>query len=136
MPTDPARARAVFLRVARETDSTARAFVLSSECGGDIDLRSAVESLLQSRMDGEDRAAPDSDSGSTHVGGIPPPGFSPSVGGGASAALFAGRYRLEQKLGEGGMGEVWAAEQQMPVMRPVALKLIKAGLDSRCLLAR
>jgi serine/threonine protein kinase len=41
-----------------------------------------------------------------------------------------GPYRLLQKLGEGGMGEVWEAEQTEPVRRKVALKLIKLGKDS------
>jgi non-specific serine/threonine protein kinase/serine/threonine-protein kinase len=47
-----------------------------------------------------------------------------------------GPYRLLQKLGEGGMGEVWLAEQTEPVHRRVALKLIKAGMDTRQVVAR
>ncbi len=47
-----------------------------------------------------------------------------------------GRYRLVQRLGEGGMGEVWLAEQTDPVHRPVALKVIKAGMDSAQVVAR
>jgi len=47
-----------------------------------------------------------------------------------------GRYRLQQKLGEGGMGEVWEAEQTEPVHRQVALKLIKRGMDSAQVVAR
>ena len=47
-----------------------------------------------------------------------------------------GRYRLLEKLGEGGMGEVWVAEQKEPVRRRVALKLIKAGMNSREVIAR
>jgi tetratricopeptide (TPR) repeat protein len=46
------------------------------------------------------------------------------------------RYRLLQKIGEGGMGEVWLAEQEEPVRRQVALKMIKAGADNREVIAR
>ena len=44
--------------------------------------------------------------------------------------VIAGRYTLVEKIGEGGMGEVWVAKQTEPVKRKVALKLIKAGMDS------
>jgi serine/threonine protein kinase/tetratricopeptide (TPR) repeat protein len=47
-----------------------------------------------------------------------------------------GPYKLLQKIGEGGMGVVWMAEQQEPVRRRVALKLIKPGMDSQQVLAR
>jgi len=47
-----------------------------------------------------------------------------------------GPYRLLQRLGEGGMGEVWLAEQARPVRRQVALKVIKARMDSAQVLAR
>ena len=53
-----------------------------------------------------------------------------------AAGTVIGRYRLLQKIGEGGMGEVWLAEQQEPVRRRVALKLIKAGMNSREVIAR
>jgi non-specific serine/threonine protein kinase/serine/threonine-protein kinase len=47
-----------------------------------------------------------------------------------------GRYKLLEPIGEGGMGSVWVAEQTQPVRRKVALKLIKAGMDSKAVLAR
>ena len=55
---------------------------------------------------------------------------------GRAAALSFGRYRLLQRVGEGGMGEVWLAEQTEPVRRQVALKVIKAGMDSAQVVAR
>jgi serine/threonine protein kinase len=47
-----------------------------------------------------------------------------------------GPYHLLQKIGEGGMGEVWVAEQHKPIHRRVALKLIKAGMDTKQVIAR
>jgi eukaryotic-like serine/threonine-protein kinase len=47
-----------------------------------------------------------------------------------------GPYHLLEKIGEGGMGEVWVAEQHKPLHRRVALKLIKAGMDTRQVIAR
>ena len=54
--------------------------------------------------------------------------------GGPGTAI--GRYHLVQRIGEGGMGEVWLAEQKEPVRRRVALKLVKAGMNTREVMAR
>ncbi|MEQ1904214.1 MAG: serine/threonine-protein kinase [Pirellulaceae bacterium] len=51
-------------------------------------------------------------------------------------SMIADRYRLIEAIGEGGMGTVWYAEQLSPVKRKVAIKLIKAGLDSQSVLTR
>ncbi len=50
--------------------------------------------------------------------------------------IIAGRYKLLQQIGEGGMGTVFMAEQEQPVRRKVALKIIKPGMDSRQFVAR
>jgi len=50
--------------------------------------------------------------------------------------VLAGRYKLVEEIGEGGMGAVWLAQQTAPVRRTVAVKVIKAGMDSRVVLAR
>ena len=50
--------------------------------------------------------------------------------------MIAGRYTLQEKIGEGGMGDVWVAKQTEPVKRRVALKLIKAGMDTKAVLQR
>ena len=49
---------------------------------------------------------------------------------------FVGRYKLLEKIGEGGFGEVWMAEQREPVKRRVALKIIKLGMDTKQVVAR
>src|SRR5262249_6439756 len=68
----------------------------------------------------------------------PEPGLTVSYvpQGAEPGAVLAGRYSLVEKIGEGGMGEVWVAKQTEPVKRKVALKLIKTGMDSKAVLAR
>src|SRR5205807_6926602 len=53
-----------------------------------------------------------------------------------SVGNHIGPYKLLQKLGEGGMGTVYLAEQETPITRRVALKIIKAGMDSAHVIAR
>ena len=65
----------------------------------------------------------------------PDPTLSAGAEGGVSAR-YIGVYRLQQVIGEGGMGEVWMAEQSAPMHRTVALKLIKAGMDTKAVVAR
>jgi non-specific serine/threonine protein kinase/serine/threonine-protein kinase len=129
-----------------------RAAFLDSACGGDANLRARVEELLASADRAGDflekplvsqagdfvRQAVDalpSASGSAEISG---PSHSPTatVPPAGAAAEVIGPYRLLQKIGEGGMGEVWLAEQTEPVRRKVALKLIKAGMDSKQVIAR
>ena len=50
--------------------------------------------------------------------------------------ILGGKYKLLELVGEGGMGSVWMAEQLEPVRRKVAVKLVKAGMDTRLVLAR
>ena len=58
-----------------------------------------------------------------------------SASGSGSSGGF-GPYRFLQRLGEGGMGEVWLAEQLRPVRRQVAIKIVKAGMDTAQVVAR
>ncbi len=55
---------------------------------------------------------------------------------GEATGMVVDRYHLLQKIGEGGMGEVWLAEQKEPVRRRVAVKLVKAGMSTREVMAR
>ena len=93
-------------------------------------------------------AAIERDSGSAPTGEFsssPPDSSVPVEAGGptreyrgayAEGVVIADRYILLEKIGEGGMGEVWVAKQTEPVKRKVALKLIKTGMDSRAVLQR
>jgi tetratricopeptide (TPR) repeat protein len=63
-------------------------------------------------------------------------GATKTTGPCAATGTVIGRYQLVQKIGEGGMGEVWLAEQTEPVRRRVALKLVKTGMNTREVMAR
>jgi tetratricopeptide (TPR) repeat protein len=63
-------------------------------------------------------------------------GATQSMSSSEAEGAMIGRYHLLQKIGEGGMGEVWLAEQKEPVRRRVALKLVKGGVNSREVVAR
>ncbi len=66
-----------------------------------------------------------------------PPARRPAASGReGNGTVIAGRYTLVEVIGEGGMGSVYLASQSEPVKRQVALKLIKAGMDSKAVLAR
>ena len=67
-------------------------------------------------------------------GTLDPDDLTRAPAAGVSDAI--GPYRLLQRLGVGGMGEVWLAEQRQPLHRRVAVKVIKAGMDSRQVIAR
>src|SRR5206468_426279 len=102
-----------------------RAF-LAESCGGDAALRERVERLLAA----DARTADFLSRGAAAV--LAPAVLAPLAAG----ELLAGRFQLRQRLGAGGMGEVWVADQLEPVRRRIALKVIRPGLDSAGLLAR
>ena len=58
------------------------------------------------------------------------------MGGRPGSGASIGPYRLLEKIGEGGMAEVWRGEQTAPVRRSVAVKLIKSGMESKTMIAR
>jgi serine/threonine protein kinase len=103
-----------------------RAFVKGA-CGGDEPLRQAVEGLLEAY---------------SQAGGFIPPRFSDprdvpcDSTSREGPGTVIGRYKLLQQIGEGGMGVVYMAQQEEPVRRRVALKIIKLGMDTKQVVAR
>jgi tetratricopeptide (TPR) repeat protein/serine/threonine protein kinase len=103
-----------------------RATFLEEACKGDAALRAEVESLLGALDKAGDFLPLAATRGATACAQPAPEGPGTRIG----------QYKLLQVLGEGGMGTVYMAEQQEPVRRLVALKVIKPGMDSKEVLAR
>jgi WD40 repeat protein/serine/threonine protein kinase len=111
-----------------------RASYLASVCGGDDRLRGRIETLLQAGAEADPffhhgplRAA---------IGEGLQAGSSVILSIEEKPGTHIGRYKLLEKIGEGGMGVVYMAEQEEPVRRKVALKIIKLGMDTKQVVAR
>jgi eukaryotic-like serine/threonine-protein kinase len=124
-----------------------RAEFLAAACAGQPELRAAVESLLAAHeASGNPLDRPPSEVAGTLESqpGIRSPHDPVAQASAttdypshpASGMVLAGRYKLVEKIGEGGMGSVFMAQQLAPVKRLVAVKIIKPGMDSREVLAR
>ena len=132
MNAEPDRELMVF-SVARRLAAGQRAVFLEEACAGDAGLRQRVEELLQA---GEDAGDFLEDSAQ----GVAAFTLGANLPGSGAAAEFAsapaeksgdriGRYKLLEQIGEGGCGVVYMAEQESPVRRKVALKVINLGMD-------
>ncbi|MGC3958495.1 MAG: serine/threonine-protein kinase [Verrucomicrobiota bacterium] len=105
-----------------------RGAYLARACGADVALRAQVEALLRAHEEaGEFLQAAPADA--------PSRSELPAVQG-VQAGERIGRYKLLQQIGEGGWGVVFMAEQEQPVRRMVALKVIKPGMDTKNVIAR
>src|SRR5262245_31832974 len=121
--------RDVFIGALQQDDPARRLAYLDEACAGQPELRRQVEGLLRLH-DGagsflENPAA----------AGSMPEADGQAVSGEATGTVI-GPYKLIEPIGEGGMGAVWMAQQTEPVKRLVAVKLIKAGMDSKQVIAR
>jgi hypothetical protein len=123
-------------------DPQQRAAFISRACGSDFNLRHEVEELLEAEL-AAGKFLPDRPAAGWVQAALTGVAEMSSPAG----ELFAipmtekpgdqiGRYTLLQKLGEGGCGVVYLAEQSKPVRRRVALKIIKLGMDTKEVVAR
>ncbi|MFY9256586.1 MAG: serine/threonine-protein kinase [Fuerstiella sp.] len=137
------RAKEIFLDALDRTDDLP-AF-LDQACAGDAELRQRVDALLKAHQQAGDFLAPShaepshaeqtviGDSEADDADDFPTPKSPSSM---EQAGSTIGPYKLIEQIGEGGMGSVWVAKQSQPIKRKVAIKLIKAGMDSQQVLAR
>jgi serine/threonine protein kinase len=118
--------QSIFIEALERQDPAERATFLDQVCAGDSALRQRIERLLARHQQAgsflESPAAPR----------LSPDDELSSEGPGTRI----GPYKLLQQIGEGGMGTVYMAEQEEPVRRKVALKIIKPGMDSAQVIAR
>jgi serine/threonine protein kinase/Flp pilus assembly protein TadD len=130
--SDPASEQSIFLHALSLPTPADRAAYLDAVCHDRPELRAEIDALLAAhdRLGG---GSPPT-TGPEPAGPAPP---EPASGAGEDrGAVLSGRYKLVEEIGEGGMGTVWMAQQTEPVRRLVAVKLVKAGMDSRQVLAR
>lgn len=123
MNPSESKAKRVFEEALQVKDSVQRRALLDQACAGNSALRQEVESLLEAY----ERAG----NFMTLRIPLPAPDFLFERPG-----TVIGRYKLLEKIGEGGFGVVYMAEQLEPIERKVALKIIKAGMDTRAVIAR
>ncbi len=120
--------RDIFMKALEKSSTEERAAFLDGACGEDILLRRRVEDLLNRHFESETfMAGPAAETEKTILNEVP-------LKEGPGEQI--GRYKLLQKLGEGGFGVVYMAEQKEPVRRRVALKIIKMGMDTQQVVAR
>ena len=118
--------KAIFNAARQIADEAARERFISVSCGGDSHAARRIHDLL--RAGGESASFLESPAHVSVVTSREKPV--------ETVGSMIGPYKLLQEIGEGGMGTVYLAEQTRPVHRKVALKVIKAGMDSREIIAR
>jgi len=127
-PPEPRREEAIFDAVLALPPEQ-RPACLDQACGQDAQLRQRIELLLRSHDQAGEFLEPAPPAGQNRTVLVPTP---PSEKPGDIIA----HYKIREKLGEGGCGVVYVAEQTEPVRRRVALKVIKLGMDTRSVIAR
>jgi eukaryotic-like serine/threonine-protein kinase len=130
----PANAEAIFDDARRIADPAERDNFLARACNGDTALRERLTELLNFEPQAEKFFTGVVENVST--AGFVETAAEPSAVLDEQIGTVIGRYKLLEKIGEGGCGVVYMAEQQKPVRRRVALKIIKLGMDTKAVVAR
>jgi serine/threonine protein kinase len=134
------REKSLFYEALEVADPTKRKLFLDQACAGDAELRAAVEELLATQGDAEQFFAESAPSltplASELESAVAQAEERSELATEAKPGMVIGRYKLLQKIGEGGCGVVFMAEQWQPVHRHVALKIIKPGMDTKNVIAR
>jgi tetratricopeptide (TPR) repeat protein len=117
--------RDIFTAAHQLQGAAERDVFLDAACAGDQELRRRIVALLEEQA---------------HLGSFlehdKPPAVTVDDSIAERTGTVIGPYKLLEPIGEGGMGTVWMAQQTEPVKRLVAVKLIKAGMDSKQVIAR
>src|ERR1700677_2227876 len=134
------REKTIFFEALEIADPSQRQRFIEEACAGDDELRAAVEDLLKAQNDADQFFSEGASSLISTSGGMADmlaaaeedddPIFEVAPG------TRVGRYKVLQKIGEGGCGVVYIAEQEQPVRRRVALKVVKHGMDTKIVIAR
>jgi serine/threonine protein kinase len=131
-PPDPGREEALF-EAALAFPAEQRSAWLNKACGQDEQMRQRIELLLRSHDQAGDFLRPPAGAGAGVSAQRTVVDASPSS---EKSGDVIGHYKIRERLGEGGCGVVYVAEQTEPVRRRVALKVIKLGMDTRSVIAR
>ena len=136
MAAESDREREIFSSALERATPAERVAYVDGACGEDLELRSRVVALLSAHdlaggflpMDGPTRLPVALTSTLSNSTSLFPVAEKPGD--------WIGPYKLREKVGEGGCGVVYVAEQEQPVRRRVALKVIKLGMDTKSVIAR
>ena len=123
--TDLQKIRSVFCEALEKETLEEREAFLGQVCGDDLRLRAEIDALLKAQSDADNFFKDPL----INIG-IPEHVITETPGD------IIGRYKLLEQIGEGGMAVVYMAEQEEPIRRKVALKIIKLGMDTKSVIAR
>src|SRR5512146_1659634 len=123
--------RPIFEQAAEIASDAERAAYLDQACAGDAELRARLEALLEGHFKGQGflEGVPTRAAEMAHT-------LRANAPDKEEVGTAIGHYKLLEKVGEGGFGAVYVAEQREPVKRRVALKIIKLGMDTKAVISR